>query len=61
MEEIKIQNAREYYNRGILIKYGMIPFGKVVEEAKAKMYRAKDHDLRRIKRQGIRWIRQGVN
>lgn len=33
-EEKRIEEAREYYRRGLMIKYGIVPMCKMVEAAR---------------------------
>lgn len=34
IEKMKMQNAKDYYERHLMIKYGIIVFGKLVEEGR---------------------------
>ena len=43
-----------------MIKYGMVPLSKNLERAKANETTAIDQHLRRIKLNGLRWLRQAV-
>eukprot|EP00347_Sterkiella_histriomuscorum_P024200 403331963 len=60
LEQLKLKNAREYYNRGLMIKYVMLPLGQLVDLAQNKMLKASQHDLYRIKRKGLRQLIDSV-
>ncbi len=42
VEQLKLKNAREYYNRSIMIKYMLLPLGNLLEEKRHKTEKAKD-------------------
>jgi ribulose-5-phosphate 4-epimerase/fuculose-1-phosphate aldolase len=59
-ERLRLQEAREYYQRGLLIKYGMVALGKNVESARMLEEAADSQRVRGLLRQGLRWLKAGA-
>ena len=59
-ERARIEEARDYYRRGLLIKYGFVPFARNVERTREAEFQA---DLLRTKwntKNGLLWLRKSV-
>ncbi|CDW77766.1 UNKNOWN [Stylonychia lemnae] len=60
VEFLKLKNAKEYYNRGLIIKYVILPLSKLVDLASEKALKADLHNLKRIKRNGLSLLKEGL-
>lgn len=58
--EAKINNAREYYKRGLMIKYVILPLTRIVEMRKAKEQKAEEFRIRWQQKNGLRYLKLGV-
>jgi hypothetical protein len=59
-EKKRLDEAREYYKRGLMIKYGLVPLGKNVERAREAEYQADGQYIKWIKLNGLIYIRLAV-
>lgn len=60
IEQLKIKNAKQYYERGLMIKYVMVPLGKLIEIRDMNM--KKSDSFRKIwtQKNGLSFIRLGI-
>lgn len=59
-ERIRIHEARQYYKRGLMIRYGIIPLLKNIEIEKQEMEKARSQNIKWIQRNGLTLLRAGV-
>jgi hypothetical protein len=59
-EQQRITEAREYYKRGIIIKYVLIPLAKNVEMVKDKEFFADVQYVTWVKRNGLLFLNRAV-
>ncbi len=60
IERLKLRNAKEYYERGLIIKYVIIPLSQIVKQTHKKMQIATKHHLKSQKKQALTWFKQGI-
>ena len=59
-EKIRIHEARQYYRRGLMIKYGIIPLLRNIELEKQEVEKAQSQNLKWIIRNGLSYLKTGV-
>lgn len=60
-EKARIHEARQYYKRGLMIKYGIIPLLKNVETEKEELKKAQAQNLKWILRNGLGYLKLAMS